>query len=408
MGEGKSSVIVPLVVFLLADGTQLVRVIVAKPQSKQMLQMLLAKLGGLLDVHVFQLPFSRALRLDPAKVNDIAADLNRCMRKDGILLFGMGSFPRLRILKANGKQALVQEIASRICATGLSGLPIARQNEKSRAALLTYLTKVKLTPAEINAVECAQQGGFWSDATKAPFFLFRGIFAGGVLAFILARKRWKVNYGLDPMRQPPTRLAVPYRAKDSPSPRSEFSHPKVVLFLTSLSYYYGGLSDEDLFVTFGQLLKSDQPDQEYNAWIADAPNLDSSFHHLEGVNIKDKPQCVQLLSPKLRYAKAVVDYFLGHVVFPKYIKEFPSKLSGSGWDIGQVKTRPISGFSGINDARELLPLSVTHLDLPSQKHINALVLDYFLKDDNHVSLIPHRTTTGSDADQLLTMVMKMQ
>ncbi|KAI6513296.1 hypothetical protein MCOR16_010930 [Pyricularia oryzae] len=86
MGEGKSSVIVPLVASLLADGTQLVRVIVAKPQSKQMLQMLLAKLGGLLDVHVFQLPFSRALRLDPAKVNDIAADLNRCMRKDGILL----------------------------------------------------------------------------------------------------------------------------------------------------------------------------------------------------------------------------------------------------------------------------------------------------------------------------------
>ncbi|KAL5943080.1 hypothetical protein ACKVV1_001918 [Pyricularia oryzae] len=511
MGEGKSSVIVPLVASLFADGTQLVRVIVAKPQSKQMLQMLLAKLGGLLDIHVFQLPFSRALRLDPAKINDIAADLNRCMRKDGILLvqpeqifsfklmgleclingkesigrtllegqqffdenscdivdesdenfsvkfelvytmetqrpidyspgrwrlvqdvmdvvrdvapsvaqevpasleihnqFGMGSFPRLRILKANGKQALVQEVASRICATGLSGLPIARQNKKSRAALLTYLTKVKLTPAEINAVKCAQQGGFWSDATKAPFLLLRGILAGGILAFTFARKRWRVNYGLDPMRQPPTRLAVPYRAKNSPSPRSKFSHPKVVLFLTNLNYYYGGLSDEDLFVTFGQLLKSDQPDQEYNAWIADAPNLNSSFHHLEGVNIKDKPQCVQLLSPKLRYAKAVVDYFLGHVVFPKYIKKFPSKLSGSGWDIGQVKTRPISGFSGTNDARELLPLSVTHLDLPSQKHINALVLNYLLKDDNHVSLIPHRTTTGSDADQLLTIVIKMQ
>ncbi|KAI6270402.1 hypothetical protein MCOR27_009323 [Pyricularia oryzae] len=217
------------------------------------------KLGGLLDIHVFQLPFSRALRLDPAKINDIAADFNRCMRKDGIFLvqpeqifsfklmgleclingkesigrtllegqqffdenscnivdesdenfsvkfelvytmetqrpidyspgrwrlvqdvmdvirdvapsiaqevpasleihnqFGMGSFPRLRILKANGKQALVQEVASRICATSLSGLPIARQNEKSRAALLTYLTKVKFTPAEINAVKCAQ------------------------------------------------------------------------------------------------------------------------------------------------------------------------------------------------------------------------------------------------------------
>ncbi|KAI6451532.1 hypothetical protein MCOR17_009703 [Pyricularia oryzae] len=510
MGEGKSSVIVPLVASLFADGTQLVRVIVAKPQSKQMLQMLLAKLGGLLDIHVFQLPFSRALRLDPAQVNDIAADLNRCMRKGGILLvqpeqilsfklmglkclingqesigctflegqqfldensrdivdesdenfsvkfelvytmgtqrpidyspyrwklvqnvmdvvrdvapsiaqevpasleihnqFGMGSFPRLRILKANGKQALVQEVASRICATGLFGLPIARQNEKSRAALLTYLTKVELTPAEINAVECAQQGGFWSDATKAPFLLLRGILAGGILAFTFAQKRWKVNYGLNPMRQPPTRLAVPYRAKDSPSPRSEFSHPKVVLLLTSLSYYYGGLSNEDLFVTFGHLLKSDQPDQEYNAWIANAPNLDSSFHHLEGVNIKDKPQCVQLLFPKLRYAKAVVDYFLGHIVFPKYIKKFPSKLNASGWDIGQVKTRPTNGFSGTKNGRELLPLSVTHLDLPNQKHTNALVLNYLLKDDNHMSLIPHQTTAGSDADQLLTMVMEL-
>ncbi|TLD10121.1 hypothetical protein PgNI_06587 [Pyricularia grisea] len=511
MGEGKSSVIVPLVASFLADGTQLVRVIVAKPQSKQMLQMLLAKLGGLLDVQVLQLPFSRALRLDPTQVSDLAADLTGCMRNGGILLvqpehilsfklmgleclingkeaigrsllggqqffdkysrdivdesdenfsvrfelvytmgtqrpidyspdrwklmqnvievvrdvapsiaqempasleihnqFGRGSFPRIRILKADGQQALVHAVASRICATGLAGLPIARQNKESRAALFTYLTKTELTSTEIKAVEGVKQGGFWSDATKAPLLLLRGILAGGVLGFTLAQKRWRVNYGLDATRQPPTRLAVPYRAKDSPSPRSEFSHPEVVLLLTSLSYYYGGLSDEDLFITFGHLLKSDQPDQEYNAWIADAPEIPSSFRHLEGVNIKDKPQCVKLLFPTLRYAKAAIDYFLGHVVFPKYIKEFPSKLSASGWDIGQVKTRPTSGFSGTNDARELLPLSVAHLDLPSQKHTNALVLGYLLRDDNHVSLIPQRTTTGSDADQLLTMVMDMQ
>ncbi|KAI6405712.1 hypothetical protein MCOR23_002529 [Pyricularia oryzae] len=511
MGEGKSSVIVPLVASLLADGNQLVRVIVAKPQSKQMLQMLLAKLGGLLDVQVLQLPFSRALRLDPAQVADIKADLTGCMRNGGILLvqpehilsfklmgleclingkeatgryllagqrffdqwsrdivdesdenfsvkfelvytmgtqqpidyspdrwklmqnvidvvravapsvaqempasleihnqFGTGSFPRLRILKANGQQALVDAVASRICETGLAGLPIARQNQESRAALLTYLTKANLTPAEIKAVEGVKQGGLWSDATKAPLLLLRGILAGGVLAFTLAQKRWKVNYGLDATRQPPTRLAVPYRAKDSPSPRSEFSHPEVVLLLTSLSYYYGGLSDDDLFMTFGHLLKSDQPDQEYNAWVADAPDIPASFRHLEGVNIKDKPQCVRLLFPTLRYAKAAIDYFLGHIVFPKYIKEFPSKLSVSGWDIGQVKTRPTSGFSGTNDAREVLPLSVAHLDLPNQKHTNALVLGYLLRDDNHVSLIPPRATTGSDADQLLNMVMGMQ
>ncbi|TLD19104.1 hypothetical protein PspLS_09898 [Pyricularia sp. CBS 133598] len=52
--------------------------------------------------------------------------------------------------------------------------------------------------------------------------------------------------------------------------------------------------------------------------------------------------------------------------------------------------------------------SVAHLDFESQKHTNALVLAYFLRDDNHVALIPFRTMVGSDANQLLTMVMEMQ
>ncbi|MGG6495561.1 UNVERIFIED_CONTAM: DUF3645 domain-containing protein, partial [Bacteroidetes bacterium 56_B9] len=66
-----------------------------------------------------------------------------------------------------------------------------------------------------------------------------------------------MNYGLTTApRVPPTKLAVPYRAKDMPSPRSEFSHPDVVLFLTSLSYYYGGLGDEDLFTALSHVLDS--------------------------------------------------------------------------------------------------------------------------------------------------------
>jgi hypothetical protein len=72
-----------------------------------------------------------------------------------------------------------------------------------------------------------------------------------------------------------------------------------------------------------------------------------------------------------RYAKGVGDYFLAHVVFPKEIKEFPHKLSASGWDIGQIKTHPTTGFSGTNDFRKVLPLSVEHLDLQEQKHTNA-------------------------------------
>ena len=64
MGEGKSSCIVPMVVVALADSRTLVRVIVAKPQSQQMAQMLISKLGGLLDRRVYFMPISRSLKFD--------------------------------------------------------------------------------------------------------------------------------------------------------------------------------------------------------------------------------------------------------------------------------------------------------------------------------------------------------
>ncbi|ELQ39758.1 hypothetical protein OOU_Y34scaffold00486g1, partial [Pyricularia oryzae Y34] len=89
-------------------------------------------------------------------------------------------------------------------------------------------------------------------------------------------------------------------------------------------------NDDDLFITFGHLFKSEQHDQEYNAWVANAPNIPANFRYFEGINIKNKPQCVRLLFPILR------------------------------------------GFNGINDVREVLPLFIAHLDLPNQKHTNAL------------------------------------
>ncbi|KAK4897048.1 Processing alpha glucosidase I [Elasticomyces elasticus] len=58
MGEGKTSMIVPMSATALTDGTHLVRIIVAKPQSKQMAQMLTAKPGGLVDHRVYHMPIS--------------------------------------------------------------------------------------------------------------------------------------------------------------------------------------------------------------------------------------------------------------------------------------------------------------------------------------------------------------
>jgi hypothetical protein len=104
----------------------------------------------------------------------------------------------------------------------------------------------------------------------------------------------------------------------------------------------------------------------------------------------------------------MIDYFLAHIVFPKEMKEFPHKLSASGWDLGQIKSHPTTGFSGTNDSRHVLPLSVEHLDVPTQKHTNALVLAYLLQDENSVKILGPRTAfQGSDAENLLGIVHKM-
>lgn len=143
-------------------------------------------------------------------------------------------------------------------------------------------------------------------------------------------------------------------------------------------------------------------------WVSNAPSLPPSFRRLVGVNMEDLAETTKRVFPHLRFAKSVIDYYLSHIVFPKEMKEFPQKLSASGWDVGQTKTHPTTGFSGTNDSRHLLPLDVEHLDLEKQRHTNALVLDNLLRPENAVELLP-RLDHGSvsSAVTLLSLVTSM-
>lgn len=252
--------------------------------------------------------------------------------------------------------------------------------------------------------------GFWTDTTKASLLLLRGLLARGVLVFCFGEKRWRVNCWPGPDRNPPTKLCVPYRAKDNPSLRSELSHPDVVIILTSLNYYYSGLSNDDLFLAFEDLQKADQADIEYQTWISDSPNLPHAYRQIMGVNLEDRHHCVSEIFPALRFSKAVVDYFLGHIAFPREIRAFPQKLSASGWDIEELKSRPMTGFSGTNGSQRSLPLSVHQLDLPEKSHTNALVLQNLFYPKNSVASIPSRdisSTSISDAQHLLNIVCSL-
>jgi hypothetical protein len=423
-------------------------VIVAKPQSKQMLQMLVAKLGGLLNRRIYHMPFSRNLRLDSTNADTLRSIYEECIATRGVLLlmpehilsfklmgiesmitgqhaaasrllhtqeffetvardivdesdmnysvkfeliYTMGSqqsielapdrwqiiqdvleflpriaiqvkklypqfieiehaedgkFPRIRLLRVDAANELLTLLAKRIVDHGVTGLPIRNQAEACSAAIYRYITEADLTIEQVDAVE---KGRFWTESTKQSLLLVRGLIACGVLRFALSTKRWRVSFGLDTLRKPKTSLAVPYRSKDSPSPRSEFSHPDCVIILTLLSYYYGGLDDDQLFDAFHHLRKSDQAAIHYSEWVGTAAtSMSTAFRHVSGVSIRDRHQCITEVFPALRYSKKAIDYYLSFLVFPKEMKQFPQKLSGSGWDIGAKKIHPVTGFSGTN------------------------------------------------------------
>lgn len=503
MGEGKSSVIVPMVAAALADGQRLVRIVVLKPLSTQMFHLLLNKLGGMLGRRIFHMPISRSVRLDVQKATEIRTLCEECMHTGGVLLvqpehllsfelmslerllsnelelgniltetqlwldsnsrdildesdeilsvrfeliytidmqraiefspdrwiiiediLGLvshfaqpilrlfpqglelqtgcpGSFPRVRILQDAAADKLLEMVAREVCERGLPGVPVWNLPQHVRTVLYRFLTDHDMSEADIKPLQRYLLG---VEAMWRSLLLLRGLIGGGVLAFALGQKRWRVNYGLDLSR---TMLAVPYRAKDSPATRAEFSHPDATIVLTCLSYYHGGLSNDQLQTAFEKLLLSDHPQDEFESWVQDAPNLPLRFRQLTGINLSNAMQCSREVFPELRFAKGAIDFYMSRLVFPREMKEFPHKLSSSGWDIARAKVHPTTGFSGTNDSRYILPLSVSQCDLPPQLHTNAAVLGCLMRPENKFKHAMKESERDSfDAGSLLELVIR--
>jgi hypothetical protein len=179
-------------------------------------------------------------------------------------------------------------------------------------------------------------------------------------------------------------LAVPFRAKDMPSLRAEFGHPDVAVTLTCMSYYYAGLSLQQLMLCFELLLKQDNPALEYQSWVLQVglQSVPKSLQDIRGINTESADQ-LHDLQRLFASNKAVVDFYLSRVVFPKEAKGFPSKLTCSGWDLAQKKNHLTTGFSGTNDNRYLLPSSIVQHDLDYQCSTNARVLAFLLRPENN-------------------------
>ncbi|KAG9309918.1 hypothetical protein JVU11DRAFT_9950 [Chiua virens] len=504
MGEGKSSVIIPIAAAALADGKQLVRIIVPRALTVQMFDILVSRLGGLTNRPIYHLPFSRNLEYDEdnqvisLQVDDLQKLMSRCMAEHGILLLQpehvvslrlmsmeeqirkgkvaaerwsrlqkwihihcrdildesdeilhtrfqliytigpqqhmdgyphrwtimqqvlqlvkehayslsmysplameyeggpQASFPYIHILRASDiGRSLVSFIAEDVMAGRIPGFNFQHASPPLHDAIHSFIfDDVLRLPDTAEKVEeyakNSHQSYLWSG-----LLLLRGLLASNILVFALSEWRWRVNYGLQvhPTRigghdhrsrlKASTMLAVPYRAKDTPAPNTQFGHPDITIILTCLSYYYTGLTEDQLRTSFEILLDEDDPSTEYARWVKGYTGmLPNSLQELGEINLRSSEQWDKVTFPLFTRNQATIDFYLSRVVFPKEAKEFPWKLSSSSWDLAEKREKLVTGFSGTNDNRWLLPTSIAQHDLEHQKGTNARILGYLLRPEN--------------------------
>ncbi|UJR17554.1 hypothetical protein I4U23_004450 [Adineta vaga] len=239
------------------------------------------------------------------------------------------------------------------------------------------------------------------------FLILRGLLSSEVL-FVALKKRYRVNFGINPNTKFNRLMAVPFRAKDVAAENTEFGHPDVAITLTLISYYYQGLTDSQMYQCFNRLNQDEsEPEMIYDQWISleEETDIIASIKQWKRINLKDYQQRTQLLFPSLRYNMLVINYFLNHFVFPLEAKQFPQKLVASAWDLSSsIREKLITGFSGTNDTQLLLPVHICQCDLSELQKTDAIVLNNLLCSENdHYQYLPIATNSN---EILKRIVMK--
>jgi hypothetical protein len=317
-------------------------------------------------------------------VKDYLPELQRRFpRNIEVLERGQG-YPMIYILQADVEDELHRCIVDEICTGRTSFLRFADHNSKNCVAnLRSVLLEEKL---DNEMLECVAKLFADEDIAFKTLLLVRGLLRNRILLLCL-RKRWNVQYGLHPKRDP---MAVPFDAKGVPSEQAEFGHPDAAILFTCLAFYYTGLSPVQFREALHHVLASHDPASEYDRWTSSCDSLPEALHHWNVINSDDHDQ-VEELWRHLRTNMTVLNHYMNHFVFPAHAKQFDIKLQASGWDLplfsqtelDKTLTRArTTGFSGTNDNKMMLPLTIQQSDLSSLHQTNAEVLTYLLKERN--------------------------
>ncbi|RKF65793.1 putative p-loop containing nucleoside triphosphate hydrolase [Erysiphe neolycopersici] len=289
------------------------------------------------------------------------------------------SFPFLCFIKVEAEELLKARIVDDVCSGITQTIP--KYCSRVQRIIRDFISIGDVSDDIVNKIDSLN----FQNQTRQALYLLRGLLGHGILVSSL-KKRWNVQYGLHPQRDP---IAVPYHAKGCPSDQSEWGHPDVAIILTCLSFYYEGMTLKQFNQTLKYVCLADDPVQVYHNLIQQCSSLPDSFQDWNNINTEDEAQVNQLW----RYLNRdfhTINFFLNKVIFPRYAKQFEYKLQATSWDIPALSLQndthqnvPLTtGFSGTNDWKGLLPLTISQQDLTSLLHTNAEVLTYLLQERN--------------------------
>ncbi|KAH7115923.1 hypothetical protein B0J11DRAFT_571692 [Dendryphion nanum] len=289
----------------------------------------------------------------------------------------VGGYQLIYFLRPDVEDYLIKRLVFDICSGQTQVLPIAEYPNSQQKDIETFISNPTVSTEVYKRVIAMFKDKIH---LMKVTYLLRGLFVHRILLSTL-KKRWNVQYGLHPQRDP---IAVPYHSKGTPSPSAEWGHPDVAITLTCMSFYYDGLSAAQFRQSFEQLLKSDEPSVEYEKWATS--DLPEGLRDYTAINTEDAVQIAGLHS-FMQHNVFLVDFFMNNFVFPRHAKQFKSKLEASGWDLVSFDPASFSkfqttGFSGTNDTRHHLPLTIKQNDLIQLSHTNAEVPYYLLQTRN--------------------------
>jgi hypothetical protein len=306
-----------------------------------------------------------------------------------------GSFPRIRFLlpfkSQQGNHA--RKLGTALCRQLLADPPYElKWMEELSSEEVELLVPIMVDPAVHDSMETICSNSLFHDR-RSYILAVRGFLAYGVL-FHGLESRYRVDYGLNASSQ--TKMAVPYSASDTPKERAQYSHPDMELVYTALSYFHEGLSKLQLKAAL-ELLQTMGPVAQktiYSEWIisvrSNVPNEELiKFDDILKVDVNNEPQQC-FIYKHLRNCMEVICFWTNSFIFRTDTYQFLSKRATNAWNLSD--SGKAIGFSGTDDNRFLLPLSISQ-QTPEEEYIRAtngamirLILDctnqlYLVNDD---------------------------